>query len=303
MPVHLRGDSMTLSAGEITLCNQALDRIGAAQIASTSTTTNEYLVCDRNYPQVRDTLLRSFEWNFVNARETLALVYDIDFGTAPGPDEFAVGDVLTGITSGVTATVLEVISGTQYRIGYVTGTYTLGETVTNATVSSVEWQGIPVVYGTSPVVWYENGDQVVCGALYPTVTEVVPNFGYQHMYVLPDDFSRLRVKQKFQHEHAIEGKYLLSHHDTEKIEYVRKTTDTTLFDDLFVDCLILKLALTLLNPLAGTASASTKEQLKQDFKESIAKARQVGKMEDTTPKHHPWLNARYKDSRVGTYYH
>src|SRR4030067_2279236 len=101
---------MTLLAGEITICNQALDRIGAAQIASTSTTTHEYLVCDRNYSQVRDALLRSFEWNFVNGRQELSLVYDIDFGTSPGPDEFAVGDILTGVTSGVTSTVLEVLS-------------------------------------------------------------------------------------------------------------------------------------------------------------------------------------------------
>jgi hypothetical protein len=294
---------MTLSAGEIILCNQALDRIAAAQIASTSTTTNEYLVCDRNYPQVRDSLLRSMEWNFVNARATLSLIYDIEFDTAPGPDRFAVGDVLTGVTSGVTATVLEVISGTQYRIAYISGTFTDGETITNATVESVEWQGIPVYSGSDAVVWYENGDQVVCGTGYPIVTEVVPDFKYQHQYVLPADISRLRVKQKHQRNHAIEGKYLLSMHDTEKIEYVKKTTDTTLFDDLFIECLILKLAIVLIPPLAGNASASTKEQLKLDYKEAISKARQVGKMEDNTPKHHIWLNSRYRDSRVGVQYY
>ena len=294
---------MTLSAGEISICNQALDRIAAAQIDSVTTTTNEYLVCDRNYAQVRDSLLRSFEWNFVNARAELSLVYDIDFGTAPGPNRFAVGDVLTGISSGVTSTILEVLSGTEYRIAYISGTYTDGELVTNGTAESVEWQGIPLVDDTDSVVWFEDADQVICQTGYPTTTEVVPDFGYQHMYALPADFSRLRVKQKFQHTHAVEGKYLISHHDTEKIEYVRKATDTTLFDDLFTECLILRLAITLLNPLAGTASGTFREQLKQDFKIAISKARQVGKMEDSTPKHHPWLNARYRDSRIGVQYY
>jgi hypothetical protein len=294
---------MTLTAGEIILCNQSLDRIAAAQIASTSPTTNEYLVCDRNYPQVRDSLLRSMEWNFVNARAELSLIYDIEFDTAPGPDRFVVGDVMTGVTSGVTATVLEVISGTQYRIAYISGTFTDGETITNAAIESVEWQGIPVYDGTDSVVWYENGDQVVCGTGYPIATEVVPGFGYQHTYHLPADFSRLRVKQKFQHSHAIEGKYLISHHSTEKIEYVSKTTDTTLFDDLFIECLILKLALTLISPLVGTSATSLREGLQTELKSAMSKARQVGKMEDNTPKHHIWLNARYRDSKVGVQYY
>jgi hypothetical protein len=284
---------MTLTAGEIILCNQSLDRIAAAQIASTSPTTNEYLVCDRNYPQVRDSLLRSMEWNFVNARAELSLIYDIEFDTAPGPDRFVVGDVLTGVTSGVTATVLEVISGTQYRIAYISGTFTDGETITNAAIESVEWQGIPVYDGTDSVVWYENGDQVVCGTGYPIATEVTPSFGLDHMYLLPSDFSRLRAKTKHQYHHVIEGKYILSDHDSSKIEYVKKTTDTTLFDDLFTDCLILKLALTLLSPLAGTASAQTKADLKEDYRMAMAKARQVNFQEDNTSGRSDWNSARY----------
>jgi hypothetical protein len=317
---------MTLSSGEINICNQALDRIGAAQIDSTHVTTNEYLVCDRNYVQVRDSLLRSYEWPFARTRALLSSVHTIEFDTAPGPSSFAVGDVITGVTSGATATVLEVISAVKYKIVYLNRHFEDSETVTNAIIYDVTWQGIPVKYSDSHVVWYTGGSQVVCTTGYPNLEEVRPIFGYAHQFLLPPDFDRLVNNDWYHycHHHTIEGNCLLTdggfrnhHHEHqnygdnqnehehhhhhghgEHILYIRKETDTTLFDSLFTDVLILKLGLRFINPLASTGATAPKEELGKEMRVLEAKARTVCACEENNTGRSDWNSARYSSGKM-----
>lgn len=57
----------------VTICNLALSRLGTkATIASLDEASVEARICNANYVDVRDTLLRDFDWNFARRVETLA---------------------------------------------------------------------------------------------------------------------------------------------------------------------------------------------------------------------------------------
>ena len=64
---------MSLTADEVTLCNQALDGIGAAVFDYDTQTTNEGLKCNRHYSQTRDYLLEELEPVFARGRAELTI--------------------------------------------------------------------------------------------------------------------------------------------------------------------------------------------------------------------------------------
>ncbi|MDD5458396.1 MAG: hypothetical protein PHF37_03280 [Phycisphaerae bacterium] len=292
---------MSLTQAELNIANQALDRIAAAQITLTGTTANEYLVCNRHYAQTRDSLLRSFEWPFATDRATLSQISTLELDTAPGPDTWAVGDVITGITSGTTAEILTVTSDTEYEIIHLSGDFTDGETITNADVEKVYWQGIPLTWEDEPVYWYDDSDcdQVVCGTGYPIVSGLTPDFEWGHQYQLPNDFVRLKkvyeddgtdyVDDRFERE----GQRLLTNYDTCNIKYIKDITDPTKFDALFTEVLILRLAMKLVNPLAGIRAAELKAEISQELRVAEFKAKLVAEQEVNVSGRSDFTLARY----------
>lgn len=86
-----------------------------------------------------------------------------------------------------------------------------------------------------------------------------PDFEWDNQFILPTDFLRLKsyydgtTAQNTRHSFAIEGKRLLTNEDTCEIRYIKKVTNVTDFDPLFVEVLVLQLALKLVGPLAGAA--------------------------------------------------
>ena len=86
-----------------------------------------------------------------------------------------------------------------------------------------------------------------------------PDFEWDNQFVLPSDF--LYLKSIFDSDnipgknssrtHAIEGRRLLTNESTAKIRYVKKVTDASQFDPLFVKVLILLLADEMIGSLAG----------------------------------------------------
>jgi len=56
----------------IDLCNSALDKVGQGAITSLSDGTKSAKLCNRNWPLVRDRVLRSHPWNFAVKRTNLA---------------------------------------------------------------------------------------------------------------------------------------------------------------------------------------------------------------------------------------
>lgn len=56
----------------IDVCNKALDKVGQNPITSLGDGGKAANACNRNWPLVRDTVLRDHPWNFAMAREVLA---------------------------------------------------------------------------------------------------------------------------------------------------------------------------------------------------------------------------------------
>ncbi len=84
-----------------------------------------------------------------------------------------------------------------------------------------------------------------------------PDFEWDNQFDLPDDF--MRFKSVFEEEgsssrhrrHAIEGQLYLTNFSTVNMRYIKKVTDVSEFDPLFVKVLVLFLADVLIGPLAG----------------------------------------------------
>lgn len=93
--------------------------------------------------------------------------------------------------------------------------------------------------------------------------------------------------------YRIEGRYLLCNEDTAKIEYIAQITDTTQFDELFVDVLAQRLAAEI--GMALTDNASAVEKLWGIYQTKLNEARLMDAQEGT-PREvvdlSPWLAAR-----------
>lgn len=292
---------MSLTAAEISVINQSMDRIHAAQIVFATQTTVEALTAIRNYEQTRDALLRSYEWTFASARDELSQISTLTLDVMPTA-AWAVGDTITGITSGTTAEILTVTSETEYEIIHLSGDFTDGETITNADdVAIVYWEGQPLTYEGETVYTYDDSDsyQVNCGTGYPVVAAITPAFKWTYQYQLPSDYLRLIFvyeddgTDEVDERWTIEGGRILTHYDTVNIKYVKKVTDPTDFDPLFTEFLILRLALKLFYALASTASAKSIADLKDEIKAAQSTARVVNSQENNTTGRSNWNLARY----------
>lgn len=85
-----------------------------------------------------------------------------------------------------------------------------------------------------------------------------PAFEWDNAFDLPNDFLRHRsiyednntAAKSVLRSYAIEGKQVLSNDSTVEFRYVKKVTDPTKFDPLFIEVLVLSLAIKLVMPLA-----------------------------------------------------
>lgn len=84
-----------------------------------------------------------------------------------------------------------------------------------------------------------------------------PDFEWDNQFILPDDFLRFRSIDEEtgvtsrKNRHAIEGQRFLTNFDTVSMLYIKKVTDVTKFDSLFVELFAWLLADEMIGPLAG----------------------------------------------------
>jgi len=252
------------------IVNAALDRIAAKQVALATQTTVQALACIRHYTQTRDALLRSYNWPFAEMQTELIQVVTLSLATTPASD-WEVGDTIAGGTSVVTATVLTVNSSTEYVIAYKSGDFTDGETLSNGSDT----------------------------ATYSSDTVVTPNHKWAYQYYMPAALVRLLNIHEDDgtddtgERWAIQGRSILTDYDTVNIDYIWKVTDPTAFDILFVEVLILRLAMKLINPLAGTASAKFKAEVREELRLAEGKAKVVASMENNQSGRRDWNLSRY----------
>jgi len=130
-----------------------------------------------------------------------------------------------------------------------------------------------------------------------------PSFEWDYQFILPEDF--LRMKSIYENRfsdvnldsYALEGTLLLTNESEMSIRYIRKVTDVTEFDPLFVDVLVLHLALKFIPALAGTKSESLMLDIKQDLKVLTSQVRAIDRQETNTIGQYDlntWNDERYR---------
>lgn len=116
-----------------------------------------------------------------------------------------------------------------------------------------------------------------------------PDFEWSNQFILPTDFLRMKsiydgnntALKKSRHSYALEGTRLLTDDSSVEIRYIRKVTDVTEFDPLFVEVLVLLLAKKLVGSLAG-ADAKLTQDIKDDLKNLMPSVRTLDRQETET---------------------
>lgn len=251
---------MALPTTKTDMCNLALSRIGAKAITTAQITADTDVRaghCNRNYEQTRDALTRSHWWRFASTRIKL-------------------------VAGWVTATV-----------------YTTDQYVSNDSV----WYKCLEAH-TSGALDDEPGTGAVEATYWTTLTAVdyTPAIGeYTYIWALPSDFLYMksiyegRFTDTNNYSYAIEGTDILTDESEVEIRYIKQVADVTEFDPLFVEVLILSLALKLVMPLSQDR-ALYKEIKEELYKEVMPKVRALNRQETNTIGRNDlgtWINARY----------
>ena len=115
-----------------------------------------------------------------------------------------------------------------------------------------------------------------------------PDFEWDYAFDLPDDFLAMKSiyddnepNHVYGNHYELEGKLLLTNEDACEIKYIKQVEDVTLFDPLFVEVLVLSLALKLVMPLSQDRElyAEIKDEL---YKQVMPKVRTLDKQETST---------------------
>ena len=113
-----------------------------------------------------------------------------------------------------------------------------------------------------------------------------PDFEYEYAYDLPNDFLRLWIKpfednniglHNSRYTFSMEGKQLLSDESPLYLRYIKKITDVTVFDPLFVEVLVLQLALKMCMPLSQDKGLY--QMLYQEMRDVLNRVRTMDKQE------------------------
>lgn len=274
-------------ASEITFINQVLDRIRASQITLADQTSVAALAAYRHWSTTLNSLIRSFEWPFLATRVELSQIKTMTLDSGP-TSAWAVDDTITGISSGTTATILAVTSDSEYDLSYISDDFTDGETITNATVSKVYYNGVLVTYEGNTVYTFSTSgtSQVNCGTGYPSVSAKIPDFEWDYQYELPSDFIRLIAIYEddgadLASERWIrEGNRILTNYDSCSIRYIKSITDPADFDPLFSEVLILRMAWKLIPALAGSLAKVDRDDIQKELQSAESKARTICSQEN-----------------------
>ena len=132
-------------------------------------------------------------------------------------------------------------------------------------------------------------------------TTDTPDFEWDYAFALPDDFLAMRsiYEDRFSDEnlrtYALEGLLLLTNESSMEIRYIKKVTDVTKFDPLFVNVLTLLLADVLIGPLAG-GDARIQKKIDTALDKLMPAVRALDRQETNTigkGELETWNDARY----------
>lgn len=141
-----------------------------------------------------------------------------------------------------------------------------------------------------------------------------PDFEWANAFDLPDDFSRSRSvfddngtqMKTASNSYAIEGDQLLTNEEAVNLRYVKKVTEVGEFDSLFVEVLVLSLAIKIAMPLSG-GDPKLKQEMLLELRLLMRQVRTIDKQETNTigrADMAAWNNARWgtprRDSKLGS---
>lgn len=228
-------------ATDVEVCNKALAKLGVYVITSLDDDLSEAEKCKLLYAGVRDRLLQRHKWNFARRSVKLLPVWITGFTITSASPLVNIHQVAHGLTTG---------------------------TLINLENTSVNGQwSITVV---------DADNFTLNGSVYQDATvgryTVAPPFGWAFQMTLPTDCLHVRTINGWENarmataDFAIEGRQVLMDCEEAKLVYTRQVTDPTLFDDSFIDCLVMQMAIELsVTLVGGTAGASVKSSLIKEY--------------------------------------
>ena len=119
-----------------------------------------------------------------------------------------------------------------------------------------------------------------------------PDFEWDYQYQLPADCLRVLSLYGTPYPYAIEGEKLLTDASEVDLRYIKKITDPTKFDVLFVEVLVLQLAVNLAIPLSQDVNLA--ERAAGELISKTKRARMINSKETESGKEVPvtWNDAR-----------
>ncbi len=131
---------------------------------------------------------------------------------------------------------------------------------------------------------------------------VDPDFEWDNQFILPDDFMRLKsvfgdnstATENTRFSFALEGQRLLTNEDSVDIRYIKKVTDASQFDPLFVEVLVLLLADKFIGPLTG-GDLRIQTKIDNALDKLMPRVRVLDRQETNTIgriNNRPWVEAR-----------
>ena len=247
---------------EIDTANQSLLRLGnkSGLITLAGYSTDPVSVkANLLFPQVRDSLLRSYNWNFATARLHLASVW----ATAT---YYAVGEYVWYPDTSSTSSLY------KCAIAHTSGTFATD-------LAAVDW----VIYTSRPLYhWNYQYDM-------PTTSLRLLSYNHQ-----PHGYGTY-----YNHKYTLEGGKILSNETNVKIRYINQIVDPSSWDSLFTEVFILQLALKLLPAIGGVGTPTLNAELRSELKEAMTRARTVNSNETNNTGYSGWNTARFKETKVG----
>lgn len=125
-----------------------------------------------------------------------------------------------------------------------------------------------------------------------------PDFEWDNQFLLPDDFIRFKSVEEEtgvssrKNRHAIEGQLYLTNFSTVNLRYIKKITDVTKFDPLFLEVFVWQLENKMIGPLTG-GDARIQKKIDTALSVLIPKTLAVDMDETDTGGRSDWNLARH----------
>ncbi len=302
---------MALTSAEVDLCNQSISKISATTFTFGDVTSKESKKCLLFFDQIRNALLRSFEWPFARTRLRLVsgwltdTVYTTDqyvwqsallykAAEAHTSDVFATDltavkwVLVSSIDAWITATAyalnaLVTINALLYQalVAHTSGTF-------STDLAAEKW----ILTSTKPTNVFGFNYDIPASSLRLVENQVVNtrnvNFNFFGTYTYP-------TSDRPADTWVLETNTILTNDTEVDIVYIDTIDTTTEWDVLFTELFIATLAKKLLAALSGSGPGTTslRADLNKEIDELTKEANTVGSQEGNNSGSSDWNNARF----------